>query len=529
VHELEVHQVELELQNEELRAARLETEAGLERYTELFDFAPIGYLTLATDETIREINHVGAQLLGRPRSRLIGQPLSTFVAIRDIAGFRSMLGKTFDTDTKERCEIEISHRIGQPPRHVRVTSTMLSGDDRKTLLAVEDITESKLREKKLAATEAALRDADRRKDEFLAVLSHELRNPLAPIRSSLFVLAGSEPGGDKARESLTIIDRQIGHLTRLIDDLLDVTRIARGKIELQRELLDLADLVRRTMEDYRGSLEARGIHLEGRFQPDPFWIDADPARIVQAISNLFGNAEKFTPRGGRVTVSLERNGKQGALRIRDTGSGIAADLLTGLFEPFAQAPQSIARSHGGLGLGLAMVKGLVELHGGSVNIQSPGANRGTEVTMFLPLASAPAVGAPEPVAAPAPRSRRVLVIDDNVDTADSMRSGLELSGHAVQVAYDGQRGLELARTFRPEIVLCDIGLPGMDGYAFARALRADATLKDVFLVALSGYTRAEDLRRATDAGFDEHLAKPSHLERIERLITTAPEVPTLLH
>ena len=528
LYELEVHQIELEMQNEELRAARLETEANLERYTELFDFAPIGYATLNPDEVIQEINHMGARLLGKQRARLIGERFGTFLTLPDRSLLSSLIGKALDNESKDTCEVELAGHHDSP-RHLRLTATGLAGSERTILLAYEDITERKVWENKVATTETALRDADRRKNEFLAMLSHELRNPLAPVRSSLFVLSHAKPGSEQARKAQNIIERQIEHLTRLVTDLLDVTRIARGKVQLQRERMELGELVRRTMDDYRDSFESNGLLMEGRFEAGPFWVDADPARMVQAISNLLSNAEKFTPRGGKVIVSLEHSGLGVALRVRDTGAGVAPELLSHLFEPFAQAPQPMARTGGGLGLGLAMVKGMIELHGGSVGIASEGLGRGTEVTILLPLEGAPAEKPAASAPKPAARSRRVLVIDDNADTADSMRSVLELGGHSVQVAYDGPQGIELARGFYPEIILCDIGLPGMDGYAVARALRADDTQRGVFLVAVSGYTRPEDLQHATAAGFDWHLAKPPNLEKLEQLISEAPDLPRMLH
>jgi two-component system CheB/CheR fusion protein len=243
--------------------------------------------------------------------------------------------------------------------------------------------------------------------------------------------------------------------------------------------------------------------------------------MIQALSNLLGNAEKFTQRGGRVIVSLQRDDARVLLRVRDTGVGIAGALLPHVFEPFAQAPQSNDRSRGGLGLGLAMVKGLVQLHDGTVSITSDGPGHGTEVTIALPLETAAA--RPAALSEPLPsRSRRVLVIEDNADAADSLRDALTVLGHVVEVAYDGPGGLALARSFRPEIAICDIGLPSMDGYAVARAFRAEPALHGVYLVALSGYAQTEDRHRAGQAGFDRHVAKPAALDKLERVLAEAP-------
>jgi PAS domain S-box-containing protein len=400
LHELEVHQVELEMQNEALRAARLETEAGLAAYTALFDFAPIGYATLLTDGTMRAVNHAGARLLGRLRSELVGSNFITFVATRDTAQFLHLIATVAHHDNEggsDSCEVEL-RRDGEA-QPARLTATALSGTAQTTvLLAFEDIAEQKKREERIARTEGELREVNRRKDEFLAALSHELRNPLAPMRNSLFVLERAEPGGERASKAHAILERQMTHLTRLVDDLLDVARIERGKVELQRHCLELGDVVRHTMDDHRASFESCGIRLSGRFDPGLFWVDADAARLVQVLSNLLGNALKFTPREGDVAVTLEREGPHVALRVRDSGSGIDPARLPHIFEAFVQAPQPIDRVHGGLGLGLAMVKGLVEVHGGTVEVSSEGLGKGTELTVRLPMVSAPIAQTSPPAA-----------------------------------------------------------------------------------------------------------------------------------
>jgi two-component system CheB/CheR fusion protein len=525
VHELEVHQIELEIQNEALVAAGLETEEALERYLSLFDFAPIGYTMLDADGTIREANHSAARIIQVDRARVVGRPFEAFVALRDRPTFRMLLGRALASGLNEVCELELGGVRGVRWQG-HLVAIALAGVERRVLLAFEDVTERRAKEEKLASTESALRDVDRRKDEFLAVLSHELRNPLAAIRNSSAVLSRVPSDDPRAARAKVVIDRQVMLLTRLVDDLLDVTRIARGKIELHRDRFELSDLVLRTMDDHRSSFEVNGIHLETRLEQGAFWVYADAARVVQIVSNLLGNAEKFTPRDGTVVVSLERDDDQKvALRVRDTGAGIEPETLPHVLESFVQAPQTIDRARGGLGLGLAMVKGLVELHGGSVSVASEGRDRGTEVTVLLPT---------EPASLPVPvpdlevtprRRRRVLVIDDNADNAETMQEVLRLDGHDVRIAYDGPTGIDLARTFHPEIVMCDIGLPGMDGYAVARAFRADEALKDVSLVAVTGYTRPEDLRRAADAGFDKHLAKPVSTEALGRVVSEAPEAP----
>jgi two-component system CheB/CheR fusion protein len=377
------------------------------------------------------------------------------------------------------------------------------------LIAIEDITAQK-------RAEAALREEIARRDEFIAVLSHELRNPLSPIRSSLFVLEAAEPGGEPAHKALAIIDRQVDHLTRIVDDLLDVARIVRGKVSLHCEQLELGEIARRTADDHRVSFDTAGVTLEVDCGPAAAWVCADPTRLIQVIGNLLTNALKFTPRGGRVELLLRAEGERAVLSVRDTGMGIEPGTCEQLFEPFMQGPQSLDRTRGGLGLGLAMVKGLVRLHGGSVAAASPGLGHGACFSVRLPLAPQPAHSTP-PRHAIAGSPRRVLVIEDNLDAAEGLRALLALQGHEVQLAFDGRTGIELARRERPDIVLCDIGLPGMDGYAVARAIRTERALGDTFLVALSGYARPEDRKLAVEAGFDCHIAKPPSLQQLREL------------
>jgi signal transduction histidine kinase/CheY-like chemotaxis protein len=531
LHELEEHQIELKMQNEELRAARATTEASLARYAELFEFAPIGYATLKPDGTIEEINQVGASLLGQswlnqPGARL--PRLATFVAPDDRSLLNRTMEQTLAAPGKHACEVTLAENPetfdrGSLPTRLRMTMSALRRSTPMILCAFEDVTQQRHREMQLAQAEEELREADRRKNEFMGALSHELRNPLAPIRNSLYLLARVPPGSEPAGRALTIIDRQVTHLSRLVDDLLDVTRIARGKIQLQRERIDLSELLARTVEDHRTSFERSGIRLETRFEPGPFYVDADPARLVQIASNLLGNAEKFTPRDGRVTVSLERHGAGVVFGVRDTGAGLDPGVLRHLFEPFAQAPQTMERSRGGLGLGLAMVKGLVELHGGSAGISSDGPGHGTLVTIELPMI-APPKNEKARSEQPRPRQRRVLVIEDSQDGADSLSDALRIEGHTVKTANDGPTGLGIMRDFRPEIVLCDVGLPGMDGYQVVHQVRSDPELSSTYMVALTGYALPEDQRRATEAGFDVHMAKPPNMEGLSKLLAQAPGV-----
>lgn len=363
----------------------------------------------------------------------------------------------------------------------------------------------------------ALREADRRKDDFLAMLAHELRNPLAPVRNGLHLLrlqAGDPAATDRLRE---MMERQVQHMIRLIDDLLDVSRISRGKVSLQRERLDLGRLVQVTAEDHRARFDAAGVRLEIRRPDTPVWLLGDPTRLSQVVDNLLENARKFTDQGGSVTVELSLEGAAGAalLTVRDTGIGLEAEMLPRLFDVFSQADRSLDRSRGGLGVGLAVVKGLIELHGGTVSAHSAGVGQGTAFTLRLqPEPEPPALSSVPVWAAPDRQGLRVLIVEDNPDAADSLQMLLEAYGWQVGVVYTGPAGLEAARATKPDVVLCDIGLPEMDGYAVAQALRRDPEVAGTRLIALTGYGQEEDVRRARDAGFDQHMTKPVDPEKL---------------
>jgi PAS domain S-box-containing protein len=388
--------------------------------------------------------------------------------------------------------------------------------------AVQDVTERKRAEEALREMNEQLRDADRRKDEFLGMLSHELRNPLAPIRNSIHLMERTAPDSEAARRGRAVIRRQTDHLARLVDDLLDITRITRGKIELHRERLDAREVVRKITEDLHGVFEQAGIDLRVEHMGfTPVSVDVDPMRLSQVIGNLLQNAAKFTPTGGAVTVSLTSGQGWAELRVRDTGRGIEPAQVQRMFEPFVQAEQSLARSKGGLGLGLALVKGLVEQHGGTVEGRSAGVGCGAEFVVRVPLAPASAVDVAGHATAPTLR-RRIVIIEDNVDAAETLAELLVLEGHEVSTARDARSGVALVRAQVPDVVLCDLGLPDADGYEVARALRRDDALRRVRLIALSGYAQPEDRDRARAAGFDDHVAKPPNLDELERLLAAEP-------
>lgn len=368
--------------------------------------------------------------------------------------------------------------------------------------------------------EQRLLEADRQKDEFLAMLGHELRNPLAAIRSASELIKLSASESDRIARSSAVLDRQTAHMSKLIDGLLDVSRIIRGKIELEPVVLDLCSVCRETIADIFERQPSPNLTVQAALPKGPIWVRADPVRMTQIVDNLVSNAIKYTPGGGVVTVSVHQEGELVTLEVQDTGVGIPPELLPHVFDVFQQSKQSLARSKGGLGLGLALVRSLTELHGGHVEAKSPGEGGGATFLVRLP--------AVEETASPNSRRgnrgsederMRILVIEDNEDAADMLRELLELTGHDVAVAHRGQQGVQLSKEYKPDVVLCDIGLPGgMTGYDVATQLRADAETRDLRLVAVSGYGRTEDQQRAKSAGFDDHLTKPIDIRELQRLL-----------
>ena len=377
--------------------------------------------------------------------------------------------------------------------------------------------------------EAELRRSSSAKDRFLAMLAHELRNPLGAVSNALQVMRSSTPEQPAWQRAFQVIERQVQHQVQILNDLLEVSRLSRGKIESRRERVDLRALVERSVEAGRGALEQVRLAVSMELPDHPLWVEVDPGQISQVLSNLLSNAAKFTEPGGRVSVRAAAEDTDPAGRatvaVRDTGIGIEPGMLPHVWEIFSQADSSLERRRGGLGLGLTLVKGLVEMHGGEVRAESPGLGQGATFRFTLPLlpddgsqAAAPAV---EEQPEQAGGDLRVLVIEDNVDAAETLHDLLELFGHQVAVAHSGPEGIETARTFRPQVVLCDIGLPGMDGYAVARQLRQEPAVAGARLIALTGYGRESDRQLAREAGFDLHLVKPVEPLELQRLLGEA--------
>jgi signal transduction histidine kinase/ActR/RegA family two-component response regulator len=387
----------------------------------------------------------------------------------------------------------------------------------------ETLLNENIRSQQYQQTAARLTEAVEAKDEFLAMLAHEVRNPLSSIRIAMQIINMREtvdPSTQKARE---IVERQMGHLTRLLDDLFDVSRITTKKISLRKEKVSFATAVANALEVCRDPIEDRHHSLSVSLPEEPIAVDADPVRLEQVITNLVNNAVRYTPPHGHIAVTVTRQDGDAVLRVRDDGIGISAQMLPRVFDLFTQADRSLARSEGGLGIGLTIVRNLVELHGGTVNVTSEGSGRGSEFVVRIPLATAGNVrsvrATPDDVVIP---NLRVLVVEDNQDAREMLRMMLEIEGHRVHEAEDGPSGVEAARAVRPDVALIDIGLPGFDGYEVARRVRGEQG-NSMRLIAVSGYGQAEDRQWSRDAGFDAHLVKPVAAEQLRKSLMKASE------
>jgi signal transduction histidine kinase len=383
-----------------------------------------------------------------------------------------------------------------------------------------DVSEQKLDQQRLAQLNRQLREQDRRKDEFIATLSHELRNPLAPIRAAARIIASSKAAPAQQKQARQIIERQVNQMALLLDDLLDIARITQGKLQLRKETLSLVPVVDAAVEAVRPTLDAKNQQLNVSLPDEAVLLDADQLRLSQVISNLLMNAVKYSNTGGR--IELEGSVQRGTLTlsVKDDGIGIAPDSIAGIFEMFSQVDGVAGKSDGGLGIGLALVKGIIELHGGRVEARSGGLGKGSEFIVRLPLAAqstAASIPATDPGQAPSAR-RRILVADDNRDAAESLAMLLEMAGHEVRVAHLGRAALSAAQAFRPDTALLDIGMPDLSGYEVAESLRREPWAADIRLIALTGWGQESDRRRALEAGFDHHLIKPVDLDQLTALV-----------
>jgi len=461
---------------------------------------------------LAECNQVMARMYGLDsEAEILGARLGQLLPSADVhnqrylrsfvqSGYRLTGAESHEVDAEGNPKVFLNNLTGvvEDGRLVRVWGTQL------------DVTEQKRLEEELRRRAEELVGADRRKDQFLAMLAHELRNPLAPIRNAVELMRQVETVDPTFQPAREMVERQVKHLARLVDDLLDVSRINQGSIRLRKEVVSLDTILQRAVEGTRPLIESRGHELSVQLPPQSVRLEADPTRLEQVISNLLNNAAKYTMPGGRIWVAASREGDEAVIRVRDSGIGVPADVLERVFEPFVQSDGSLARSDGGLGVGLTLVRSLVEMHEGRVTASSPGLGQGSEFVIRLPVRvpADAALPAPEPAAAIGTRPLRVLVVEDNIDAAESLATLLRLWNHDVHVVHDGRTAIEEARLQQPEVVLLDIGLPGLDGYQVARRLRDELGLDHTLLVAMTGYGQPEDRRRSQEAGIHHHFVKP---------------------
>ncbi|HKH48919.1 MAG TPA: ATP-binding protein [Thermoanaerobaculia bacterium] len=479
------------------------------------------------------LNNSAESLLGIDRSLAAGRTAGDLLRLRDAeTGLTIDLPPADDplptgASTVPLHAILLSTRSGsERPIDVSFEPLLDEGTASGTILVLRDAAprlaaERALREKQEAtqrkmdeelrrrAEEIAA--ADRRKDQFLAMLAHELRNPLAPIRNAVELMRQVETMDPSFQPSREMVERQVKNLARLVDDLLDVSRITQGSIRLRQEVVDLKTILERAVDATRSLIESRAHELTLDLPQEPIRLEADPTRLEQVVANLLNNAAKYTMPGGSIKLSGALEDKEAVIRVRDNGIGVPPDVLGRVFEPFVQSDGSLARTEGGLGIGLTLVRSLIEMHGGRVEANSPGLGQGSEFVVRLPVRvaqTAETTATDEPAPRPLARPVHVLVVEDNVDAAESLATLLRVWGHDVQVVHDGLDAIDAAREQRPEVVLLDIGLPGLDGYQVARRLREDVGLDSSLLVAMTGYGQPEDRRRSREAGIHHHFVKP---------------------
>ncbi|MFO0967819.1 MAG: PAS domain S-box protein [Gemmataceae bacterium] len=509
---------------------------------------PLLLIRCSRDLRYAFVNRAAADFLGRRAEDVIHHPIAEIMGPDAFATIKPYIERVLRGETVD-FESEIAYaRVGRRFMRVQYTpdrdesghvigwiSTIVDVTERKQLERERDARAGELavalgkrteEARRAEKAEQMLREADRRKDEFIATLAHELRNPLAPLRNALELLRRTDDDKPLMEQARSMMERQVSQIVRLVDDLLDISRITQGKLQVRKERVSLADVLNAAIETARPLIDASAHELTIALPPQALHLHADPIRLAQAFSNLLNNAAKYTEKAGHIWLTAERRGDQAVVSVRDTGIGIAAEHMPHIFKIFSQMTPALERSQGGLGIGLSLVKGLVELHGGTIEARSAGVGKGSEFTIQLPIVDVP-VEAP-PKESDAPRrgpGRRVLVVDDLRDSADSMATLLRMMGHEARTAYDGLEAVQTAAAFQPNIVLLDIGLPKMNGYEVARRIRHEPWGGNVALIAMTGWGQDEDKRQSLEAGFDHHLTKPVETAALEKLLAGLAPVP----
>lgn len=504
------------------RRAEEDARESEERFRFLADKAPVLIWMSNPSMTIDYLNQSWLDFTGRALAEEVGSGWLEGIHADD----RESTSRCYEDAVQARREFTLEYRLRRYDGEYRWV--LNTGIPRFTpngiffgyIGSCVDITDRKLWEQAQERALSNLAEIDRRKDEFLAVLSHELRNPLAPILNSLHILRECNLSEPNAREARAVIERQIQQLSGIVDDLLDVFRITHQKLTLRKETIDIAALVRTSIEDHSIAMTELGLKLEVNTPREPVWMYGDRTRLSQILSNVLNNTAKFTNPGDRVIVTIERDKEhdQVVLSVRDTGVGIPPEVLPHVFETFTQADTSLDRSQGGLGLGLALVKGLVEMHGGKVMLESPGRGEGATLTIRFPLGAGPPAARTPAAPASITRPLNILIVEDNKDTARTLGLLLSRSGHRVKLAHTGSEGVIYAKQDPPDVVLCDLGLPEMNGFEVAQTLRSDPALQATRMIAVSGYGQDEDRQRTEAAGFDLHLTKPVDPVNLQRLL-----------
>ncbi|QJW98531.1 PAS domain S-box protein [Frigoriglobus tundricola] len=498
------------------KRAELSLRESEERFRLMADAAPVMIWMSGTDKLVSWYNRPWLAFTGRSMEQAVGNGATEVVHPDDLGRTLPLYTAAFDARTPFSMEYRLRRHDGEYRWHIcnGVPRYRADGAFEGYIGSCFDVTDYK-------NAQAALRDADRRKDEFLATLAHELRNPLAPIRNGLQVIrmAGANGTIEQAR---SMMERQLGQMVRLVDDLLDVSRVTTGKLTLSADRLELRAVIDAAVETSRPAVDQAGHALSVVIPDEPIVVEGDLTRLAQVVSNLLTNSAKYTHRGGNIRVSVGRDGDTAVVSVKDDGIGIPPAMLGRVFEMFVQVDRTLEKTTGGLGIGLSLVKGLVEMHGGTIEARSAGEGRGSEFEVRLPVAM-PAAGGPGAANGRAEEVvtsslRRILVVDDNVDSADSLGQLLEMLGNEVRTAYDGEAGIRVAAEFRPAVVLCDIGMPKVNGYDAARRIRAEPCGKSMVLVALTGWGQEDDRQKSTDAGFDFHLVKPVETAALMKLL-----------